>query len=465
MKLRASLLAAAILAALHSRAVGQPAATPPPTRSQPATTPNAREAATETAQASRGTCGTRHASALGQVACELAVELKVGNTPTLVFAVVGSQPGAPRELSQTLARLVAGELGDNARAATQTLTEPTPPRAPHGSSVVLVQARLEADRLAVTADRYDSPRGFWDRFRPGVRGSSAHAHAARGLDAELRGFLPKVPLVVSRIDKASAPDEPPLALGCGDVDGDGSLEIVSVGRRRVQLGRVAGAAFRAFRSLAWSDLSPVAPQPLREPIASLYVASGDGLVVGLTDRADALALDSSLRVRARYPARMPWPGGGCARVLVAGLSSEREACERSTLAAADQLGALDAITGAPVVRRDGTTFRAFARRRKDGKLELELGERRLELPDTVGAQLALGDLDGDGQTELLTSVDTLDPATDALSVRTLSADGKVTPAFRIDVPGGIRALAVCPSEGAALTPVVLATSDALWVLR
>jgi len=107
----------------------------------------------------------------------------------------------------------------------------------------------------------------------------------------------------------------------------------------------------------------------------------------------------------------------------------------------------------------------FATRRANGQLSLEFGGRSFPVPGSVGAQIALGDLDGDGRPELLTTADTLDASRDALLVRTLAEDGSLREAFRVPVPSGVRSMAICPSEGNALTPVVLATGDGLWVLR
>jgi hypothetical protein len=83
----------------------------------------------------------------------------------------------------------------------------------------------------------------------------------------------------------------------------------------------------------------------------------------------------------------------------------------------------------------------------------------------VGAGLAVGDLDGDGQPEVLSSAPTLNPASDALRVRTWLDDGSVVDRYTLPVPGGIRALAICPAESAGLRPVVVATTTELWVVR
>jgi hypothetical protein len=89
--------------------------------------------------------------------------------------------------------------------------------------------------------------------------------------------------------------------------------------------------------------------------------------------------------------------------------------------------------------------------------------RRAELAD-VGAQLALGDLDGDGQIEIVSSRPTFDPKADTLRIDTWQADGTLK--TNAEVPlSEVRAVAVCPWPGQGISPIVVAAADALWVLR
>jgi hypothetical protein len=136
---------------------------------------------------------------------------------------------------------------------------------------------------------------------------------------------------------------------------------------------------------------------------------------------------------------------------------------RRSAAAADLI---DAVAGARIAASDGTLLEVYAaRRQRDGRIEIAVGARRIELPDAAGAQLALADLDANGRLELVTSENTSDPGLDAIRVRTLNDDGSLSDAFRVPVPSGVRALATCPSEGDGLAPIVAATGDGLWVLR
>lgn len=413
-------------------------------------------------------CEDRQPSALGKVSCEVGLGLPKATGPLLVVvSEVSSDQHAERTeaLARRLATLVAGELGPQARASERMLDAASAQRTARGVDLVVLNARLGRDRFAVDAELIPGARRFWERFRPGLVGASAHAHAARAPDAELMGYLPPIPLVLSRIDKASALEEPSVAVACGDVDGDGALEIVQVGRRKILLGRLNRGKFQVTASVPWAELSRISARPLREPIASAAVYAGAGLEVGLSDRAEALRLDPSLRVVARFPGRIPWPSGGCANLTATGLSPERAPCA-GPAASREPESNIDTLAGARVVRRDGSALSVFASRRSNGQLELEFAGRRVAVPSpAVGAQLALGDLDGDGKPELLSTLDTSDPSHDALVVRTLSESGALHEAFRFDVPSGVRSLAVCPHEGSALAPVVLGTGDGLWVAR
>jgi hypothetical protein len=408
------------------------------------------------------TCSEQQTS-VGRVACELARSLPAPTTPLHVTVSGISSPlrmERTAELSARLARAVARELGANARVETFDANQKAPVHAPRTDALVL-QGELTRERFTVNAELVRATTKFWDRFRPGSSDAVQRAHAMSALDAELASFLPPVPLVLTRIDKARL-DEPSVAVACGDVEGNGGFEIVSVGRRRIQVGRVANARFEVLRSRNWSDLSEVAPRPLKEPLASVSVDGARRIRVGLSDRKDALLLDEQLAAIARYEGLFPWPAAGCVQLIATGLSETRVRCDAK--AARSSGGPLDALAGARLVRRDGNSFDVLASRRPTAQLSLELGKTRIDV-DAAGAQVALADLDNDGNVELITSLDTLDPSSDALVVRTVSAEGKLREAFRVKVPNGVRALGVCPSYGNLLAPLLVATADELWVLR
>ena len=82
----------------------------------------------------------------------------------------------------------------------------------------------------------------------------------------------------------------------------------------------------------------------------------------------------------------------------------------------------------------------------------------------VGAQLALGDADSDGNPDLAYSSDTLDPAKDRLTLVTLNGT-KLAPRFELPAPS-ITAIAICSGrEGPGMAPLVIATGEELWLIR
>lgn len=415
------------------------------------------------------TCTRGAAAALGEIACELGRGLGAAARAALVVATPPAAEGArPRaELGVRLATLVSGVLGSGAAAwpsaesgaRARTLGDGKRP-------VVVLELSLRGDRIEVTADVFVGRQRFWQRLRGARPGPIAHAFAERAIDAEVRAFLPKVPLVAREVRKVGGLDPDVVAVACGDLTGDGEPEIAAVGRQRVALGRIRSDRFEPLAARAWSELEPVAPAPLREPIASAWVAGGGVLEVGSSDRARGVRLDAGLRELAALDAVLPWPGGGCARIAELAVFPELERCARSEpRRGKETLGEpLDALGGALIVAADGRARVVRAgRRASDATLVVVDGNRRVELP-RAGAQLALGDLDGDGAPEIATSLDTLEAHADALVVYSW-LDSALRERLRLPVPSGIRALALCPARTLSMGPILAATREALWLVQ
>jgi len=395
-------------------------------------------------------CSRGTGPALGEMACEIAKTLGERAKRSLVVALPPTGDGAlaPRpELGARMAELVAGALGREASAwpnvepRERTLGLPWKAR-----PLVVVVPHLEGERIRVTADLFSSYPRFWQRVRSEKLGPSAHAASERGIDGEVRAFLPRIPLAARNVHRASGSDPDVVALACGDVDRDGSAEIVTIGRFRIALGRVERGVFRAFATRTFAELAPVAPIPLREPVASAWVPEPGVLEVGTTDRARAVRLDAKLAKQKDLDVRLPWPGGG------------------GGLASAEIFDSVDAIGGATFVSTKGETRRVRARRRPNGTVELSDGKRSVEIV-RVGAQLAVGDVDGDGEPELVTSLDTLDPATDAIVVYSWRAGENPVERLRIAAPGGVRAVATCPPRATQMAPILAAVGDGIWVVE
>ncbi|HEX6764283.1 MAG TPA: hypothetical protein VF103_02370, partial [Polyangiaceae bacterium] len=243
-------------------------------------------------------CTRGSGPALGELACEIARVLGESARRALVVALPPTGDGAlaPRpELGSRLADLVAGALGAEA-SAWPTVEPPQRMFALPWKTrpLVLVRTQVEGDRTRATADLFASYPRLWQRVRGEKLGPLVHGVSERGIDGEVRAYLPRIPLAATNVHRATGGDPDVVALACGDVDKDGSLEVATIGRRRVTLGRLRDGVYRAFASRSLGELVPVAPVPLREPIASAWIPEPGVLEVGTTDRARALRLDGTL---------------------------------------------------------------------------------------------------------------------------------------------------------------------------
>lgn len=306
--------------------------------------------------------------------------------------------------------------------------------------------------LRVTADLRRAI-GLWQRVRHKKPGAEQHAFVEVPLDAELRALIPPPPLVVSGTLKLKAPERGIVALACGALGSDGGQELVLVSRSNIRVGRIAGQTFVERERAAWSALSPVAPTPLREPIALADIGQGR-LRVGLTDRRDGLVLSSELAVTQRLEGLFPLPGDACLERNELGLLARQLPCGATVAGARRPATALDALAGMP--------SSWLARDAANGTL-LAPTPGLVPSDSRVGAQLALGDADSDGNPELAFSSDTLEPSKDRLTLATLEG-GKLRSRFEVSAPS-ISAIAICGREGGGMAPIVLASGDELWLLR
>jgi hypothetical protein len=325
-------------------------------------------------------------------------------------------------------------------------------------SKLRVELRLEASQgmLRVSAELRRA-RGLWQRIRAGRSDVERRAFVEVPLDAELRSLVPPPPLVVSQVIKLEAPERGIVALACGPLAADGGQELALVSRGTVRVGRVVKGAFVERGNVSWSRLSVVAPTPLREPIASAEITPAGKLRVGITDRRDGVELDSALAVTARFEGRLPVPGGGCALRSGLGLSGALTDCDTGTARGGRPLGSvLDAVAGS------SATTDQLGRELASDVIARAGGALRLSAPP--GAQLALGDADGDGSPELAYASNNTDGAQDSLSL--VSLDGATaTPRFQLPAPS-ISAIAICSRpEGAGMTPIAIASGSELWLIR
>lgn len=403
--------------------------------------------------------------------------LVVGSAP-LVGPSEGSDVATDGEgLRAQILRLVVGKLGTEARAAEAADAGALLAAAGDAPGYVWLMPTVSGGRLIVGADAYAVPSTVWARARQAAPRPLRHAQAQAPIDAEVRAHLAAVAFGAKAEVTTFADADPEIqALACGDLDGDGDNDVVTVTRARVLrlgLDRAAGKVVRE-QEAKWEDLAPIAPVPLRQPLAFATIVEGPtasharGHVdLTLTDRLGSLRLGPDFEILATMKGKaVPHADRtACTWVLALLLGEKVQTCHDGDGAPlVPELGRRsDAMASTFLVGRDGKG-EAVVALRDAGTLVLRSAdaERRLL---RVGAQLAVADLDQDGAVEIATTVDTLGAKFDALDVRTVGADGKLTKRYRLRVPTGVEALAACPPDGRGAGAILVATDATIWEVR
>ena len=312
----------------------------------------------------------RTASAIASTVASLSQTLAPHVRAPLVFCgTVRADVPAPRaaELSARFASLLAGALGNGARAGRSPVTlDAARSSAAAASSFVFVDLELVAGELRANADVRLVPRNIWDRARDPSPEPSAHAFASARVDAEVRSYLAPVPLIAWRADKFALDESEVVALGCEDLDRDGSLEVLTVSRRNVTLGRLRGGKLQPMQRVSWADLSPIAPSPWREVLGFLSFAPAGAVDIGVTDRARTLRLSPDLRPIATLDG-MPLSSSSealCARMQPGTFFDRIVRCAASDPAPTIQppAASFDLWASGSVVGADGSLREVFAAR-------------------------------------------------------------------------------------------------------
>ena len=178
------------------------------------------------------------AAALATIASQAAKA--VGTAPALVVtAPLTSDVQAPRgeELAERVAQLVAGAATPRAALRRRTRRARRSAQArvrggEGGTRLVFVQPAIANGVLRVTLDVYPAASNGWDRVRNPEPPPSAHAFAEAPIDAEVRAFLASIPLEHASVHRAKHDEGDVLAAACGDLDGDGGMELVARVARR-----------------------------------------------------------------------------------------------------------------------------------------------------------------------------------------------------------------------------------------
>ena len=392
----------------------------------------------------------------------------VPRAPLVVASPLVADVPAPRgdELAVRVASLVASALGPDARAWDHPLTLASSrvrASASRASALVYLDVRVASGELRITADLYAVIANGWDRLRTTPAPPTTHSYVHVPVDAEVRGYLAPVQLERARVTKFVHDAGPVLAVACGSLEGSDQLVLVS--SREVLVGYLAEGRFVvAHRALA-GTLGRRSPIPLREPLATAVVDSVHGtLSVGWGDRL-GVTMTADLVPRAElagFPVRF---GGAvaCAQSDPSrgGFSDALVACEDAhPLAEAasrrptvvDAWAALDVAGQAQVIAAHDPSGTLHLTRTGGGDALVVSG---------IGAQLAVGDLDQDGEPEVIT---TSDQGEDALVVSSWRK-GRLVPRLRWPAPAGVDAVAVCPPEANDAPSVVAAVGGEIWLVH
>ncbi|HEX9295648.1 MAG TPA: hypothetical protein VF881_07430 [Polyangiaceae bacterium] len=419
-------------------------------------------------------------SAMAQVTRSVLADVSANAKGAVVFVgPLKSDEPAPRgtELTSKLAALVASGLGPGASARSEPVPLSTAQALARKATVlVFLQIEIATGQLRLTADAFRTTRNVWERARQPIPLPIAHAFASARIDGEVRTYLAPVPLLLNHIDKIPIEDHDIVALACGDVDGDGGIEVVTLSRRRATVGRLRGGRFVTARTASLRDLSGIAPAPLREPIGGVAIVSGKStqpphIDLGITDRQRGSRLDGDLRslgTISGVPFSTP-SGDACVRFQGSALTASIGKCAEADVAvdAAEVETPLDAAAVGSFVRANGkVSFIVATRDPRNAELRLRADGQTASLPH-AGAQIAIADLDQDGSPEIISTLDVLGKAggDDALVVTTWQPGAPPRERARTAVSAGVRAVAACPPEGVGAAPIVLATSGELWVVR
>jgi hypothetical protein len=405
------------------------------------------------------------ASAIANIAPEIAKG--IAGVPKHAIVVVAPlisdlQTTRGDELALRVASQIATKIDADVRPHTATLAAARA-LASRGPALVFVQVEIAHGKIRVTADVYSALANSWDRVRSPAPPPRAHAFAESAIDAEVRTFLPPIPLEQARVHKAKHDEGDVLAVACGDVDGDGGIEIVLVSRARVAVGRIKGNAFVPFAVAKWSAISARAAAPLREPIAGVQIEPNSGLFVGMSDRLP-FALMADLKPAAALRG-IPVAASGaneCALVDTDDGAFARSPieCQGSAEHFESPVARVDAFAEFDVITTEGATFPIVAAHDANGKLFLVWHGAKQTI-DGTGAQVAIGDLDQDGAPEIVTSSDR---SNDAISIATWTASG-LKPRLLIPAPLGVHALAICPPELKGAPALVGVVGNEVWLVR
>ena len=411
----------------------------------------------------------RLGTATAQLSCELALKLASLPGNSLINIAPSPQQNSTSKIATELQSELSKRLNAQAAARTMSVDEATRERG--FAQVIQLSPELDARGLTLRADVYPR-RTVWDRAL-GPAKPLASYEAFRRRDPHLRQFLSAVPLTASVPVALNIKLNGPVSLACGSAQaqtadsrpsaagGHSGLQVAVVERHQIRLFALQGKTLTRFAQVAWKKLSEVRGTPFRQPL-TLATLSRGLLRVGTSDRSDGLDLNSKLEVLKRYPNLLPLGRKQCAKLSFPGLVGPHP-CENLPVKKGQR--PQDALASLQLIGDDGTVSELMVGRDAVTHVAVVRDKaRELFRLTAAGAALALGDLNGDGNAELLSSVNTLLPTEDALTV-SRNESGKATEIYQVPFPSGVQAIASCPTYGDGQAAVVVASGGRLWRLH
>lgn len=446
--------------ALLPRAAKAPGPEAPPSATEGTTTSNGATA-TLAPVPSDNLCHTdprRVSSSLTYLACSLRDNLPPLQPDTLVVSrpLAQASPEGARAFAERLSLLLSSALGAQNGGV---VLGPVPQAS---ARVVLLEPQLSGNLVQVNATVIGERASVWARLRGATHQVLAHAFSSRPLDVELQSYLPKVPLVRPSLRSYASPVGQLNAIACGDIDGDGALEVAVANRQEVALGTLTDAGFVPRKVTALNTLSAVAVVPLREPVAALWF-NDSTLELSSTDRQQWLALGADLQPLTKSSGQLGLGPGWCAARTAASGETKAFPCQTPPKLSDATAVNLDRVVA--LSRPNAKTPVLAWRDAGSGVVSVQTERRTFVLPDR-GAQFALDDLDHDGALEVVTTSRTLLRAEDHLWVHSLpetTTDAALI--WDFPVPSGVDAVAICPAEVAAPSAILFASNDRIGVLQ